>query len=89
VPCGRFENYPIGRTPSPRVLRRRLVAGRYSTWPHLTDSWHLALSLFTIVLAIWTFVLTKRVVLMTRQLARGEFGEMDIRLHDDEGAPKK
>ena len=70
-------------------LRRRLVAGRYSTWPHLTDSWHLALSLFTVVLAIWTFVLTKRVVQMTRQLARGEFGEMDIRLHDDEGAPKK
>src|SRR3954454_18591777 len=64
-------------------LRKRLVEGRYSSFPHLTDTWHLALSLFTIVLALWTFVLTLRVVKVTRQLARGEFGEMDIRVHDE------
>ena len=40
------------------------------------------LSLMTVVLALWTFVMTKRVVQITRQLARGEFGEMDIRIHD-------
>jgi hypothetical protein len=65
-----------------RGLRRRLLAGRYSTWPHLTDTWHLVLALFTVILALWTFVLTKRVVQMTRQLARGEFGEMDIRVRE-------
>src|SRR5258705_1844379 len=63
-------------------LRRRIQEGRYSTWPHLTETWHLLLSLMTVVLALWTFVLTKRVVKITRQLARGEFGEMDIRIHD-------
>jgi hypothetical protein len=64
-------------------LRKRLIEGRYSTWPHLTDTWHLALCLFTVILALWTFVLTMRVVKVTRQLARGEFGEMDIRIHDE------
>jgi hypothetical protein len=48
----------------------------------MTDTWHLVLSLMTVVLALWTFVLTKRVLKITRQLARGEFGEMDIRIHD-------
>jgi hypothetical protein len=66
-------------------LRRRIQEGRYATWPHLTDTWHLLLSLMTVVLALWTFVLTKRVVRITRQLARGEFGEMDIRIHDGAG----
>jgi hypothetical protein len=63
-------------------IRKRITEGRYATWPSATDAWHLALSLFTVVLALWTFVLTKRVVHMTRQLARGEFGEMDIRIHE-------
>ncbi|MDB5321359.1 MAG: hypothetical protein JWN40_2990 [Phycisphaerales bacterium] len=63
-------------------LRKRIQEGRYSSIPHLTDMWHLVLSLMTVVLALWTFVLTKRVVKITRQLARGEFGEMDIRIHD-------
>ena len=63
-------------------LRRRLIEGRYSTWPHLTDAWHLMLSLITVILALWTFVLTKRVLQITRQLARGEFGEMDIRIKE-------
>jgi hypothetical protein len=63
-------------------IRRRIQEGRYSTWPHETDTWHLVLSLMTVVLALWTFVMTKRVVQITRQLARGEFGEMDIRIHD-------
>jgi hypothetical protein len=63
-------------------IRRRIQEGRYATWPHATDTWHLVLSLMTVLLALWTFVLTKRVVAMTRQLARGEFGEMDIRIHD-------
>ena len=73
--------YPMGAVGV--GLWKRFKEGRYATWPHLTDTWHLALSLFTVVLAVWTFVLTKRVVQMTRQLARGEFGEMDIRLHDE------
>lgn len=64
-------------------LRRRLMAGRYSTMPHLTDTWHLALCLFTVVLALWTFILTYRMIKITRQLARGEFGEMDIRVRED------
>jgi hypothetical protein len=63
-------------------LRKRIQEGRYATMPHTTDLWHLVLSLMTVVLALWTFVLTKRVVKITRQLARGEFGEMDIRIHD-------
>jgi hypothetical protein len=63
-------------------ITSRLLKGRYSTWPTTTDTWHLALSLFTIILALWTFILTKRVVQITRQLARGEFGEMDIRIHE-------
>jgi hypothetical protein len=67
-------------------IRRRLVEGRYTTWPSVTDTWHLALSLFTVVLALWTFVLTFRVVKITRQLARGEFGEMDIRVRDERAA---
>jgi hypothetical protein len=64
-------------------IRRRFIEHRYDAWPHGNDLWHLALSLFTIVLAAWTFVLTQRVVRMTRQLARGEFGEMDIRIRDE------
>src|SRR3954464_14652982 len=64
-------------------LRNRIKEGRYSSWPHVTDTWHLALSLMTVVLALWTFVMTKRVLQITRQLARGEFDEMDIRIHDD------
>src|SRR4051794_22499017 len=48
-------------------IKKRLGEGRYSTWPTTTDAWHLALSLFTVVLALWTFVLTKRVVQITRQ----------------------
>ena len=64
-------------------LRHRIQEGRYSSWPHVTDTWHLALSLMTVVLALWTFVMTKRVLQITRQLARGEFDEMDIRIHDD------
>ncbi len=63
-------------------IKKRLLEGRYSTWPTHTDAWHLTLSLMTVILALWTFVLTKRVVQITRQLARGEFGEMDIRIHE-------
>jgi len=63
-------------------IRKRITEGRYATWPTTTDTWHLVLSLFTVILALWTFVLAKRVVQITRQLARGEFGEMDIRIHE-------
>lgn len=66
-------------------IRKRITEGRYASWPSLTDTWHLTLALFTVVLALWTFVLTKRVVQITRQLARGELGEMDIRIHDGSG----
>src|SRR5438552_17947001 len=61
-------------------IRKRIQEGRYSTWPTKTDTWHLVLALATVIVALWTFVLTKRVVHMVRQLARGEFGEMDIRI---------
>ena len=61
---------------------KRVAEGRYLARPSLTDTWHLALSLFTLVLAVWTFFLTARAVRMTRQLARGEFGEMDIRVKE-------
>jgi hypothetical protein len=36
----------------------------------------------TLVLAVWTFWLTWRAVRMTRQLARGEVGELDIRVRE-------
>lgn len=62
---------------------RRAGEGRYSTWPHENDVWHLALSAITIVMASWTFLLTVRVVRIARQLARGEFGEMDIRVREE------
>jgi hypothetical protein len=61
---------------------RRITEGRYARWPQLTDTWHLVLCVFTVLLAVWTFVLTARLVRITRQLARGEFGEMDIRLRE-------
>jgi hypothetical protein len=64
-------------------IKRRFAENRYATWPHGNDLWHLALSAMTAGLAVWTFVLTARVVRMTRQLARGEFGEMDIRVRDE------
>src|SRR5687768_9434072 len=38
-------------------LVRRWRENRYATWPHLTDMWHLMLSVITVILAIWTFVL--------------------------------
>jgi hypothetical protein len=63
-------------------IAKRIAEGRYKTWPHLTDTWHLVLCLFTMLLAVWTFVMTRRAVRMTRQLARGEFGEMDIRIRE-------
>jgi uncharacterized membrane protein len=63
-------------------IRKRIVEGRYGGRMSVTDVWHLALSVFTLVLAVWTFVLTRRAVRMTRQLARGEFGEMDIRVRE-------
>jgi hypothetical protein len=65
-------------------INKRIREGRYAKFPRITDNdwWHLVLCLLTIVLAIWTFLLTKRVVAMTRALARGEFGEMDIRIRE-------
>jgi hypothetical protein len=65
-------------------IRNRIKEGRYSTWNKIfyTDVYHLALCLLTVVVAIWTFVLTKRVVTLTRKLAKGEFGEMDIRVKE-------
>lgn len=67
-------------------IARRFAEGRYNTWPHGNDLWHLTLSVITAVLAVWTFILTSRVLKMTRQLARGEFGEMDIRVRDEKVA---
>src|SRR5687768_12807142 len=66
-------------------IKNRIKVGRYSSWEKIfpTDIWHLVLCLVTVVLALWTFVLTKRVVSLTRQLARGEFGEMDIRIKEE------
>jgi hypothetical protein len=61
---------------------KRVREGRYGGHMSVTDVWHTALSLFTVGLAVWTFLLTWRAVRMTRQLARGEFGEMDIRVRE-------
>ena len=63
-------------------IRKRIGEGRYGGGMSVTDIWHTALSVFTLVLAVWTFLLTWRAVRMTRQLARGEFGEMDIRVRE-------
>jgi hypothetical protein len=65
-------------------IKNRIRDGRYSSWDKIfyTDIYHLALCLLTIVVAIWTFILTKRVVNLTRKLAKGEFGEMDIRVKE-------
>jgi hypothetical protein len=64
-------------------ITRRFNEKRYNVWPpQKTDIWHLILCAITIILAIWTFVLAKRVVKITRQLAKGEFGEMDIRVRE-------
>jgi hypothetical protein len=61
---------------------KRIREGRYNAHMSVTDIWHTALSGMTLVLAVWTFLLTWRAVRMTRQLARGEFGEMDIRVRE-------
>ena len=65
-----------------RGIVRRVAEGRYGAHMSVTDIWHSVLSFFTVLLAVWTFVLTWRAVKMTRQLARGEFGEMDIRVRE-------
>jgi hypothetical protein len=61
---------------------KRVREGRYGGHMSVTDVWHTVLSVFTALLAVWTFVLTWRAVRLTRQLARGEFGEMDIRVRE-------
>src|SRR5258707_10929268 len=37
-------------------IRKRIIESRYATWPTTTDTWHLILSLFTVILALWTFI---------------------------------
>src|SRR4051812_756040 len=67
---------------------RRIVEHRYAAWPpQKTDVWHLVLCAFTLAVAVWTFFLAWRVVQITRQLARGELGEMDIRIRDNPQGP--
>jgi len=62
-------------------IRSRLVDGRYSSLDKVFwgDWVHLGLSLLTVLIALWTFILTWRVVKMTRQLARGEYGVTNIK----------
>ena len=65
-------------------IRTRIREGRYAAWDRIiwTDFVHLGLCFVTVLIALWTFILTFRLIKMTRQLARGEFGEMDIRVKE-------
>jgi hypothetical protein len=53
---------------------QRLRESRY--WPpkvNLNDSWHLVLSLLTLVVSVWTILVARRAIRLTRKLQRGDY----------------
>ena len=54
-------------------IARRVSEGRYSTWPHFNDLWHLILSVMTVVLSVWTIYVAVRSARLVKRLQRGDY----------------
>ena len=54
-------------------IARRISEGRYSTWPHFNDLWHLILSVMTVVLSVWTIYIAVRSARLVKRLQRGDY----------------
>lgn len=59
-------------------IAQRRREGRYH-WPiYGTDLWHSILCMLTVVMTLWTALVTIRVARLVRHLARGEFGGTEV-----------
>jgi hypothetical protein len=60
-------------------IHKRIGEGRYHAMT-TEDIWHITLSGLTVIVSVWTLVITWRSARLVRKLYRGEFGVTDVKV---------